>query len=135
MVFSSIEFVCAFLPVVFLLYCLIPGIYFKNILLIIASLLFYAYGEPAYVLLMAGSAFVNYIFAMVIANSKKKKMYLFLNVTINIGLLIYFKYIAFFIGTWNYISGQHLNIPYIKLPVRISFLHFYFFIIYINNIR
>jgi len=124
MVFSSIEFVCAFLPVVFLLYCLMPGIYFKNILLIIASLLFYAYGEPAYVLLMAGSAFINYIFAIAVANSKKKKMYLFLNVTINIGLLIYFKYIAFFIGTWNYISGQHLNIPYIKLPVGISFFTF-----------
>jgi len=73
---------------------------------------------------MAGSAFINYIFAIAVANSKKKKMYLFLNVTINIGLLIYFKYIAFFIGTWNYISGQHLNIPYIKLPVGISFFTF-----------
>lgn len=124
MIFSSIEFICVFLPVVFFLYCLVPGTYFKNILLIIASLLFYAYGEPSYVLLMAGSAFLNYIFAIAIANSKRKKIYLIFSVIINIGLLIYFKYTAFFIGTWNSISGQHLNIPYIKLPVGISFFTF-----------
>lgn len=124
MVFSSLEFVCVFMPVVFLLYCLVHGTYFKNILLIVASLLFYAYGEPLYVLLMIGSAFFNYIFAMVITNSRRKKVYLFLNVSINIGLLIYFKYMAFFIGTWNNISGQSLNIPYVKLPVGISFFTF-----------
>lgn len=72
MVFSSLEFVCVFLPAVFVLYCLMPVLYLKNAILIFASLLFYAYGEPIYVLLMITSAFFNYIFARIIANSHKK---------------------------------------------------------------
>lgn len=125
MVFSSLEFICVFLPVVFVLYYCIPGIYFKNVLLVIASLLFYAYGEPVYILLMIISAGFNYIMARIIAySSGRRKIYLFIDVTINIGLLLYFKYIVFFIETWNYISGQNLNIVYIKLPVGISFFTF-----------
>ena len=63
MVFSSLEFVCVFFPVVFILYCIVPGIRLKNVLLTITSLLFYAYGEPGYVLLMVFSAAFNYITA------------------------------------------------------------------------
>ena len=125
MVFSSLEFICVFLPVVFVLYYCIPGIYYKNVLLVIASLLFYAYGEPVYILLMIISAGFNYIMARIIAySSGRRKIYLFIDVIINIGLLLYFKYMVFFIETWNYISGQNLNIVYIKLPVGISFFTF-----------
>ena len=125
MVFSSLEFICVFLPVVFVLYYCIPGIYYKNVLLVIASLLFYAYGEPVYILLMIISAGFNYIMARIIAySSGRRKIYLFIDVIINIGLLLYFKYMVFFIETWNYISGQNLYIVYIKLPVGISFFTF-----------
>ncbi len=125
MVFSSLEFICVFLPVVFVLYYCIPGIYYKNVVLVIASLLFYAYGEPVYILLMIISAGFNYIMARIIAySSGRRKIYLFIDVIINIGLLLYFKYMVFFIETWNYISGQNLNIVYIKLPVGISFFTF-----------
>ena len=125
MVFSSLEFICVFLPVVFVLYYCIPGIYYKNVALVIASLLFYAYGEPVYILLMIISAGFNYIMARIIAySSGRRKIYLFIDVIINIGLLLYFKYMVFFIETWNYISGQNLNIVYIKLPVGISFFTF-----------
>ena len=125
MVFSSLEFICVFLPVVFVLYYCIPGIYYKNVLLVIASLLFYAYGEPVYILLIIISAGFNYIMARIIAySSGRRKIYLFIDVIINIGLLLYFKYMVFFIETWNYISGQNLNIVYIKLPVGISFFTF-----------
>ncbi len=125
MVFSSLEFICVFLPVVFVLYYCIPGIYYKNVLLVIASLLFYAYGEPVYILLMIISAGFNYIMARIIAySSGRRKIYLFIDVIINIGLMLYFKYMVFFIETWNYISGQNLNIVYIKLPVGISFFTF-----------
>ena len=78
MVFSSLEFICVFLPVVFVLYYCIPGIYYKNVLLVIASLLFYAYGEPVYILLMIISAGFNYIMARIIAySSGRRKIYLF----------------------------------------------------------
>ena len=62
MVFSSMTFLCVFFPVVFLLYYLIPSMRAKNVLLIISSLLFYAYGEPVYVFLMIGSASLNYLY-------------------------------------------------------------------------
>lgn len=59
MIFSSLEFLCVFFPVVFVVYCIFPSIKLKNMLLIVASLMFYAYGEPVYVVLMFGSAFFN----------------------------------------------------------------------------
>ena len=77
MIFSSLEFLCVFLPVVFALYCLLPSIKVKNALLIVASLLFYAYGEPVYVLLMIASSFMNYGMARLIAKGEKgKKIFL-----------------------------------------------------------
>ena len=76
MIFSSLEFLCVFLPVVFALYCLLPSIKVKNALLIVASLLFYAYGEPVYVLLMIASSFMNYGMARLIAKGEKIQVYL-----------------------------------------------------------
>ena len=70
MIFSSLEFLFIFFPVVFLLYCLTPGIRLKNALLIVASLLFYAYGEPKFVLLMIFSAAFNYLFARMIGGCR-----------------------------------------------------------------
>ncbi len=73
MVFSSMVFLCIFLPVVFLLHLILPGIRAKNWMLLLASLVFYAYGEPVYVLLMIASAFVNYLSALLIEKKPSGK--------------------------------------------------------------
>ena len=66
MVFSSLVFLCIFLPAVFLSYTLVPSKRVKNGILIVTSLLFYAYGEPVYVFLMIGSTIVNYFFGLLV---------------------------------------------------------------------
>ena len=90
MVFSSLTFVCVFLPVTFLLYHVIPSMKCRNILLIIASLIFYAYGEPVYVLLMIVSTICNYIFGRMMETEKKKAV-LAAAVIVNLSLLGVFR--------------------------------------------
>lgn len=124
MVFSSLEFLCVFLPVVFVLYNILPSIKSKNALLIVASLLFYAYGEPIYVFLMIVSALFNYVIARVIAKSSKKKVFLAIGVIVNIGLLVVFKYTDFLIGICNQIFKAQIPEVGIALPLGISFFTF-----------
>lgn len=124
MVFSSLEFLCIFFPIVFILYHLMPGMRFKNALLIITSLLFYAYGEPAYVLLMIFSALFNYAAARGIAGRKHRKGILFAAVAANLSLLVFFKYLAFLAGTLSHLSGIPFTAPAVKLPIGISFFTF-----------
>ncbi len=128
MVFSSLEFLCVFLPVVFILYCIVPGKKVKNAILIVASLLFYAYGEPVYILLMLASVVVNYCLARGISFSKKHKNYkkpiLAVAVAANIGALAVFKYAAFFMESVDDILGLDLPVPSLALPIGISFFTF-----------
>ncbi|MGN0483986.1 MAG: MBOAT family O-acyltransferase [Lachnospiraceae bacterium] len=124
MIFSSLEFVCVFLPIVFLVYCMTPGIRLKNAWLIVASLIFYAYGEPVYVLLMIFSAVFNYVFARMIAVFSQKKLLLCLDIMLNLGLLAYFKYAVFFLKTCQEWFGLTGRLPDIRLPVGISFFTF-----------
>ena len=124
MIFSSLEFVCVFLPVVLVLYSMIPSLRMKNGLLIIASLLFYAYGEPVYVLLMIGSVAVNYIFARLIAAGRCKKAFLFISVTFNLGVLAVFKYTGFIVTSINDALSVEIHVPEIALPIGISFFTF-----------
>ena len=128
MVFSSLEFLCVFLPVVLVLYSIVPGLWAKNALLIIASLAFYAYGEPVYVLLMLGSVLVNYILALIIgrknSNAIAKKAVMVLDILANLGVLAVFKYADFFIGTINDICKTDIPLPQITLPIGISFFTF-----------
>ncbi len=126
MVFSSMAFLCAFLPVVFLLYHIVPGIRARNILLIIASLFFYAYGEPVYVLLMLGSTLANYLLGRLIGGEvhDRKKLWLIITIAVNLGMLGVFKYADMVIGTANGIFGLSLRLPGIDLPVGISFFTF-----------
>ena len=123
MVFSSLVFLCVFLPVVFVLYTIIPSLKVKNALLITASLLFYAYGEPIYVLLMIFSSFINYIFALLV-DKKKSKLVLAAAVVINLGILAVFKYTGFFVETVNSVFNASLPVPQIVLPIGISFFTF-----------
>ena len=125
MVFSSMVFLCIFLPVVFLLHLLLPGIRAKNGMLLLASLAFYAYGEPVYVILMIASAFVNYLSALLIGkNPAGKKAVMAVNVILNLGVLVLFKYTGFLAESVNTIFGTVIPVPSIRLPIGISFFTF-----------
>ena len=130
MVFSSAIFLFVFLPVVCALYFILPGIKTKNILLIIASLIFYAFGEPVYVLLMIASIIFNYIFGLFEGKFSDsgsivgKRIVLVLAVIVNIGMLCVFKYTSFILENVNYIGNLKIKIPAIALPIGISFFTF-----------
>ena len=125
MVFSSMVFLCIFLPVVFLFHLLLPGIRAKNGMLLLASLAFYAYGEPVYVILMIASAFVNYLSALLIGkNPAGKKAVMAVNVILNLGVLVLFKYTGFLAESVNTIFGTAIPVPSIRLPIGISFFTF-----------
>lgn len=133
MLFNSIVFLWIFLPTLIILYFTV-GKFFpktKNYILLIFSLLFYAWGEPKYVLLMILSIIVNYIFGLLVdkaAKNKKKKqktLWLVLAIVFNIGLLGHFKYFNFLVANVNNIFGANvLTIGEIALPIGISFYTF-----------
>jgi len=128
MVFSSLTFLCIFLPAVLILDRIIPSVRLKNAWLLLASLLFYAYGEPVYVLLMIASAFLNYIFALLLDFLKDKpaarKVVLAVSVIVNIGALVYFKYTMLLTESFNSLTGFDIPVPQITLPLGISFFTF-----------
>ena len=125
MVFSSLTFLCIFLPVTFLLYSLLPGIHLKNALLLLASLVFYAYGEPVYVLLLIASAFGNYLFAFLIDRfPRQRRFYLTLSVISNLLILIAFKYSGFLAENVSALTGLSIPVPEIRMPIGISFFTF-----------
>ena len=125
MVFSSLEFLCIFLPAVFLLYTVIPVHKVRNGLLIAFSLVFYAYGEPVYVLLMILSSLVNYLCALWIGKSEKqKKLPLIIAIVFNLGTLVLFKYTGMFVTAFNSVTHLSVPVPEIVLPIGISFYTF-----------
>lgn len=125
MVFSSLEFLCIFLPAVFLLYTVIPVHKVRNGLLIAFSLVFYAYGEPVYVLLMILSSLVNYLCALWIGKSEKqKKLPLIIAIVFNLGTLVLFKYTGMFVTAFNSVTHLSAPVPEIVLPIGISFYTF-----------
>ena len=125
MIFSSLVFLFAFLPIVLIFYYLCNN-KLKNLVLLLASLFFYAWGEPKYVFLMLGSIGFNYIFGLKVASDKvkKKKLWIIIAVVFNISLLGIFKYSNFFIDNINSLFNMNLNIPTIALPLGISFFTF-----------
>ena len=127
MIFSSIPFLFFFFPLFILLYFTLPFKY-KNYILLLFSLIFYAWGEPIYILLMIFSSIVDFINGKNIEkykdDNKKKKIYLIISIIINISLLGFFKYADFFIKVINNIL--YLDIPLLNLglPIGISFFTF-----------
>ena len=117
MVFSSLVFLCVFFPVVFVLYYLIPSVSARNVLLIISSLLFYAYGEPVYVLLMVGSAGMNYLYGVLLEKTEKRKVILVMAVCTNFLILGIFKYADMLIDTCNYLTGADIPLLRVSLPI------------------
>ncbi len=127
MVFSSLAFICVFLPVVFLLHQVIPGFAGKNALLIVASLLFYAYGEPVFVCLMALSTLFNWAFGLAVGKTgphRSQKIWLALAIAVNLAFLGVFKYAGMAVQSLNAVAGLALPVPAISLPIGISFYTF-----------
>ncbi len=127
MVFSSLLFIYAFLPICLFLYSLMKGINGKNIVLLIFSLLFYTWGEPVYVLLLIFMTFCDWFSALLIEKSdsySKKKLWLAISVIVNLGLIGYFKYTGFVLSNIQSIFGIPEIIPKIALPIGISFYTF-----------
>lgn len=123
MVFSSLLFLYAFLPVCLLLYFLVPGLTGKNIVLLCASLVFYAWGEPVYVFLMLAVAALNWGFGLLL-EKRPEKLWLALCVALNLASLVVFKYAGFLVENCNALFGAAFRIPQISLPIGISFYTF-----------
>ena len=127
MVFSSLVFMFAYLPITLLAYYLVPR-QGRNIFLFIVNLIFYGWGEPKLVLLMVFNIFFNYIGGWLVdkyrADVKKKKLFLILTCVLDIGILAVFKYTGMITETLNMLP--FLNIPelQISLPIGISFYTF-----------
>ncbi len=126
MLFSSLTFLFIFLPILIIIYFIAKDKY-KNYILLAASLLFYSWGEPKYILLMILSIIINYYIALLInksSNDKVRKIMLLFSVVLNIGLLFGFKYLNFFITNINNIGNISIPLLNISLPIGISFYSF-----------
>ncbi len=131
MLFSEPTFLFLFLPVVVLLYALLP-VRFRNGFLTVASLLFYASGEAAFLPFLLASVALNYYFAIWIANSKgtrRAAWILWAGIASDLGLLLVFKYTHFLIHNWNALApiwhGRIFTLGRIALPLGISFFTFH----------
>ncbi|WMJ79269.1 MBOAT family protein [Clostridium sp. MB40-C1] len=129
MLFSSIVFLFYFLPIVLAIYYVVKfSNTMKNMFLLLASLFFYAWGEPWFVLVMIISILCNYIFALLVDRYRNEKLsskiILILMCSFNLSLLFVFKYLGFAIRTINEIANLQIHIPNISLPIGISFFTF-----------
>lgn len=135
MIFSSIIFLCFFLPVMIIGYYILPK-KLRNLFLLLGSLFFYAWGEPRYLLIMLVSFLGNYCFGLLVdftlrqrdgQMTRQKRLGKFLiagTVLFNLGILFYFKYYVFAIETISNITGRDMILPEIVLPIGISFYTF-----------
>ena len=126
MLFSSVPFLYYFLPAVLLLYLIAPRC-LKNLVLLLASLVFYAWGEPRYVIVMLVSVALGYLFGLLIERFRGKKLakiFLIFSVISSLSFLVYFKYANFFISNFNAATGLSVPLLQIALPVGISFYTF-----------
>ncbi len=130
MLFASTVFIFLFLPSVLFLYYVVLKKFrtAQNILLLVASLLFYAWGEPKYVLIMMLSIIMNYALGLLVdkyrGNKTKSRLIIAATVVFNLAILYIFKYLMFTVENINSIAGLHLSVPNIVLPIGISFFTF-----------
>ena len=124
MVFSSIVFLYIFLPIMLLLYFIVPS-KFKNAIMILASLVFFAWGEIRYIFIMLVLAVMDFVCGKQITkyqNNKKRKIaFLMINVVVNLGILFFFKYADFIISNINNLTGFSIPLLNIPLPIGVSF--------------
>jgi len=139
MLFSSLEFLLRFLPLALLLYFAVPR-RFQNLLLLIASLFFYAWGEPIYIVLMMASSIINFALGLAIDRTRGTnagKAVFIASILSNLALLGFFKYADFLIQNVNSLFGSNIGILDLPLPIGISFYTFqalsYTIDVYRNN--
>ena len=128
MVFSSLTFLFAYLPIVLTIYFLVP-IRWRNLVLLLVSLFFYGWGEPVYVLVMVASIIINWLFGKAISATRdtareKSKRYLILCMVFNLALLIFFKYFDFLAENLRALGITALRPLHLGLPIGISFYTF-----------
>jgi len=133
MIFSSVLFLCIFLPVMIIGYYAVPK-KFKNAYMLLGSLFFYTWGEPKYIFLIIASVIGNYFFGLAIYRLAKKqeekkfvyakKAVLIVSLLCNLGVLVYFKYFVLLVSTADELLHATLTIPEIVLPIGISFYTF-----------
>jgi len=140
MLFSGIPFLYYFLPAVMACYFLAPKS-LKNTVLLLFSLVFYAWGEPKFVVLMAATIAIFYICGLAIQSAKRKpwrRFWLILSALAGVGFLAIFKYADFFIGSFNKVTGLSVPLLRLALPIGISFYTFqslsYTIDVYRNNV-
>lgn len=123
MVFSSLTFLYLFLPACILLYFLMPTLKAKNVVLLVFSVAFYAWGEPVYVLLMIAMALSNWALGLLMQQGHRRLL-LALAVAFDLGCLAVFKYAGFLVENLNTLAGLSIPVPQIALPIGISFFTF-----------
>ena len=126
MLFSSLVFLFTFLPITLLVYYLVPR-KVKNVVLLIASLIFYAWGEPVYIFLMLISILFNYFCGMDIAlkaGRKSQVRSLIFTIVVNLFILGFFKYYGFIVTNLNAILPFYIPYRKLELPIGISFYTF-----------
>lgn len=129
MIFSSLLFLFRFLPAVLVVYYIVPS-GLRNLVLLLFSLLFYAWGEPVYIILMIVSILVSYTGGIIVDSQKKRgnhgaaKTALILSSVISLSLLGFFKYADFAIRTVNGLTGMDFELLHLALPIGISFYTF-----------
>ena len=126
MVFSSITFIYYFLPIVLILYFIIPN-KLKNLCLLLSSLFFYFYGEGKFLWILLLSCIMNFTYGLLIEKYRDKKLskiVFSIAIISNIGLLMYFKYLNFFIDNLNNIFNVNLKLLNVVMPIGISFFTF-----------
>ncbi len=127
MVFSTLIFLFAYLPLVLGIYYLLP-LRWRNVFLFLVSLFFYGWGEPVYIVLMLVTITVNYIGGILVDRyrdePRKAKLILTINTVISLGFLVFFKYADLFIGSVNAIFGTRFALLGLELPIGISFYTF-----------
>lgn len=123
MIFSSIPFLYYFLPMVLLLYYIVPEKY-KNGALLLSSLVFYAWGEPKAVFLMVLSILVSYVCGRMIGSGRAPRLFFLLGVGVSLAFLLYFKYMDFFVSNFSAVTGISVPVLKVGLPVGISFYTF-----------
>lgn len=127
LVFADLLFLYIFLPLNLILYFLSKNITYRNAVLIVFSLVFYAFGEPLWIILLIGSTLVDYFNGRVIEENRGKvlaKLALISSIVINLGMLGFFKYSGFLVENLNALTGLSLQVPQLQLPIGISFYTF-----------
>lgn len=127
MVFADLFFIYIFLPLCFICYFMAKTLPAKNVVLIVFSLIFYAWGEPLWIILLVFSSFLNWSIGILIGKNRatgRARLFVALGIIIDIALLVVFKYSGFLVENLNGLTGLALPVPKMRLPIGISFFTF-----------